>query len=262
MQITGRDWAGINSPSPVTTNSRIMKRHYLPLLLAAAGGSLLTSSCSTSDSPGRGGGSMSAAMRAYENYDLPATLPSNRSNVRVKVSLSNKAAYVMEGSKPLLVMPVTVGKSSSPTPQGNFRIFKKVHKYRANTHGYAVSGNVARPSYLRTKPAGWGFKGTPMPYWCEFKSAYGFHTGWMKPFPASGGCLRMHKNVAPKFFRLVSTGTPVSIRSSQPEDATIGRNIPRPPDSTPFPGNPDGMMAFTDNFFTMHKTPSYTNGTH
>lgn len=221
------------------------------LLLAAAG--LLLASCSSSTVSN----SSTSARQAYENYNRPAILPTNRSNVRVKVSLTNQMAYVMEGQKPLLIMPVTVGRSSAPTPRGNFRIRSKEHKYRANTHGYAIKGNVVRGVYLKNKPAGWRFKGTPMPYWCEFKTAYGFHTGWMKPFPASAGCLRMHKNVAPKFFRLVSEGTPVSIASTQAEDATIGRNIPRPPDSTPFPGNPDGMMALTDDFFTQHQTPTY-----
>ena len=69
----------------------------------------------------------------------------------------------------------------------------------------------------------------------------------------------MHKNVAPKFFRLVSVGTPVSIVGSLPEDSTIGRNIPRPPDASPFPENSTTMMAFTDDFFTQHQTPTYTN---
>ncbi len=208
-------------------------------------------SCSTGTVGGNG-------IAAYEAYDRPATLPTNRSKVRVKVSLKNRMAYVMEGSKPLLVMPVTVGTSSNPTPRGNFRIFNKEHYHRASTHGYAINGNRVRPCYLRNKPAGWRFKGTPMPYWCEFSPAYGFHTGWMKPFPASHGCLRMHKNVAPKFFRLVSNGTPVNISYTQPEDATIGRNIPRPPDSTPFPNNPPHMMV-TNKFFTLHKKPTYTN---
>ncbi|MGJ8697410.1 MAG: L,D-transpeptidase [Verrucomicrobiaceae bacterium] len=231
------------------------KRALLPLIIAICAASFLCSSCSSTSVSGSG----SSLARAYEAYDLPATLPSNPSNVRVKVSLRNRMAYVMEGNKPLLVMPVTVGKSSSPTPSGSFRIRSKNHYYRANTHGYAIKGNTVRGVYLRNKPAGWGFKGTPMPYWCEFKSAYGFHTGWMKPYPASGGCLRMHKNVAPKFYRLVSVGTPVSIAQTQAEDATIGRNVPRPPDSTPLPGNPDGMMALTDEFFTQHKTPTYLN---
>ena len=231
----------------------LLKKHAF--LFAACAAGLFCSSCSSTP----GSGTTSSARRAYETYDRPATLPANPSKVRVKVSLKNRMAYVMEGNKPLLVMPVTVGKSSTPTPSGNLRIRSKNHYYRANTHGYAINGNTVRGCYLRNKPAGWKFKGTPMPYWCEFKSAYGFHTGWMKPYPASGGCLRMHKNVAPKFYRLVSVGTPVSISSTQPEDATIGRNIPRPPYSTPFPGNPDGMMAHTDDFFTMHKQPTYSN---
>ena len=199
-----------------------------------------------------------SAYARYEAYDRPATLPTKRSKVRVKVSLRNQMAYVMEGSKPLLIMPVTVGRSRTPTPKGNFRIHRKKHYHRAFTHGYAISpsGNRIIPCYLRNKPRGWTFKGTPMPYWCEFKSAYGFHTGWMKPFPASHGCLRMHKNVSPKFFHLVSHGTPVNISYSQPEDATIGLNIPRPPDSTPFPGNPASMMV-TNRFFTLHKIPTY-----
>ena len=222
----------------------------LSLTSMAALACLVFPSCSNTASVGSG------AEARYEAYNRPATLPTNRSAVRVKVSIKNQMAYVMEGSKPLLVMPVTVGTASNPTPRGNFRIYKKEHYRRANTHGYAIKNGVVRPCYLKNKPSGWAFKGTPMPYWCEFKSAYGFHTGWMKPFPASHGCLRMHKNVAPKFFRLVSTGTPVNISYNQPEDSTIGRNVPRPPDSTPFPNNPHSMMV-TNKFFTMHHTPTY-----
>ena len=107
---------------------------------------------------------------------------------------------------------MTVGKAGTPTPSGEFRISAKTPRYRANTHGYAYQGDKVRPCYLRDKPAGWSFAGTPMPYWCEFKSAYGFHTGWMKPYPSSSGCLRMHKNVAPKFFRLQTKAAPVPPR--------------------------------------------------
>ena len=239
----------------------LKRRPVFSSLFAACASGFLFSSCGgpIGDSSSGIGSSFTGARKVYEEYNLPATLPTNPANVRVKVSLSNQMAYVMEGNKPLLVMPVTVGKSSTPTPTGNLRIRSKKHKYRANTHGYAIKGDQVYGVRLKNKPAGWDFAGTPMPYWCEFKTGYGFHTGWMKPFPASAGCLRMHKNVAPKFFRLVSVGTPLSIASSQPEDATIGRNIPRPPDSTPFPGNPDNMMARTDDFFTQHPTPTYTN---
>ena len=217
------------------------------IILAALAGCCCLTSCGPTGSGGRA---------QYEAYDRPATLPTNRSAVKVKVSIKNRMAYVMEGNKPLLIMPITVGTPKTPTPLGNFRLFNKEHKHRAYTHGYMFKDGIVRPAYLKKKPAGWGLKGTPMPYWCEFKPAYGFHTGWMKPFPASHGCLRMHKNVAPKFYRLVSNGTPVNISTSQPEDATIGRNVPRPPDSTPFPSNPPKLMV-TEKFFTQHKKPTY-----
>lgn len=223
------------------------------LLLIPAAFALLLVSCTTGGSSRGGGG---GGLGAYSSYDLPASKPTNPGNVRVKVSIKNQAAYVMEGSKPLLVMPLSVGTSSTPTPTGSFRIFKKEHRHRANSHGYAYSGGAVRQTYLSKKPSGWSFKGTPMPYWCEFKANYGFHTGWMKPYPCTHGCLRMHENVSPKFYSLVREGTRVSIAHSQPEDATIGRNIPRPPDAGPLPDYP-GSFYVGDGYFTKHKPVSF-----
>lgn len=205
------------------------------------------SSCSMNSA---GGG-----ITAYQDYDRPAKLPKNPSAVKVKVSLSKQRVYVTEGSEMLLVMPVSVGTSKTPTPTGNFRIFNKEAKRRANTHGYAKSGNQIRQTYLAKKPAGWAFKGTPMPYWSEFKPAYGFHTGWVKHTPCTHGCIRMHENVAPKFFKLISNGTPVSISYSQPEDAEHA-NIPLPPDAGPLPDYPIDMY-YGDGYFTRHKTPKF-----
>jgi predicted small secreted protein len=222
-----------------------------PALIAVAALAVASlSSCSNTMSSG------GAGMAAYNAYDRPAKLPKNPSNVKVKVSIKNQMAYVMEGNEALLVMPVGVGLPGSPTPTGTFRIFNKNARQRANTHGFAYSGSNYKRTYLSSKPGGWSFKGTPMPYWCEFKPAYGFHTGWMKPYPCTHGCLRMHHNVSPKFFKLVSNGTPVSISQSQPEDATIGKNVPRPPDSTPLPDfHPSFYVG--DEPFNYHKAPSF-----
>ncbi len=218
------------------------------MLAVAVTAAALMPSCSTSS--GGGGG-----LAAYHAYDLPTKLPSNPGSVRVKVSLSKQRAYVMEGNTMLLAMPVSVGTPSTPTPAGSFSIFNKEHKHRANTHGYAYSGSQVKQTFLAARPAGWSFKGTPMPYWCEFKSNYGFHTGWIKGTPCTHGCIRMHENLSPKFFRLVSNGTPVNIASSQPEDATYG-NIPLPPDAGPLPDYP-GSMYVSDGYFTQHKSPAY-----
>lgn len=196
-----------------------------------------------------------SSLSAYHAYDLPTKLPSNPSAVKVKVSLSKQRVYVMEGSQMLLAMPVSVGAPGTSTPTGSFTIFNKEHEHRANTHGYAYSGNQVKQTFLAKKPAGWSFKGTPMPYWCEFKANYGFHTGWIKHHPCTHGCIRMHENLSPKFFRLVKVGTPVNISYSQPEDATYG-SIPLPPDSGPLPDYP-GSMYVGNGYFNQHKAPKY-----
>jgi hypothetical protein len=218
-------------------------------LVLAAGAAIaaLLSSCNV-----QSGGS---GLAAYHAYDLPTKLPANPRNVRVKVSLSKQRAYVMEGSNVLLAMPVSVGTPATPTPAGNFTIFNKEAKHRAATHGYAYSGGKVTQTFLAKKPAGWAFKGTPMPYWCEFKPNYGFHTGWIKHQPCTHGCIRMHENLSPKFFRLVTSGTPVNIAYSQPEDTSVG-NIPLPPDAGPLPDY-NGTMYVGEGYFSQHKTPSY-----
>jgi len=219
------------------------------LILAVAASSVaFMSSCTSVPSSGSG-------LAAYQAYDRPTKLPTNPNNVRIKVSLSKQRTYVMEGSEILLAMPVSVGKPGSATPSGNFRIFNKTAKRRANTHGYAVKGNSVKKVRLSDKPSGYSFKGTPMPYWAEFKPAYGFHTGWVKHTPCTLGCIRMHENLAPKFFRLIKVGTPVNIAYSQPEDATFG-NIPLPPDAGPLPDYPVSMYL-GDGYFTRHKTPVF-----
>ena len=77
-----------------------------------------------------------------------------------------------------------------------------------------------------------------MGYWCEFAPAYGFHQGFVHPYPRTHGCIRLHGEAAPKFFALVRIGTPVNIATTQPEDDTLGPKvggsmIPRAPDPDP-----------------------------
>jgi hypothetical protein len=225
-----------------------MTSKTLLLLISGVASAVLLSSCSTT--PGSGN-----SLSAYHAYDLPAKLPVNPNNVRVKVSLSKQRTYVLEGDRMLLAMPVSVGAPGSPTPAGNFRIFNKVEKKRANSHGFAYSGSQVKRSLISSRPVGWSFKGTPMPYWCEFKLHYGFHTGWVKHQPTTHGCIRMHENLAPKFYRLVKVGTPVNIAYSQPEDATHA-NVPLPPDAGPLPDY-DASMYLGDGYFRQHKTPKF-----
>ena len=173
------------------------------------------------------------------SYNPVAYKPHNPSAVRVKVSLSKQQVYVMEGTKPLLVAACTVGIPAKPTPRGNFTIYNKIQRKRSGSYGFYKSGDTVTPA-----EAGHGsgqYIGYPMAFWCEFSPAYGFHQGYVWPNPRSHGCIRMHKMVAPKFFALVHSGTPVNIADSQPEDATIGAHVQRPTDYN----DPDPPASYT-----------------
>jgi len=154
--------------------------------------------------------------------------PHNPANVQVKVSLSKQQVYVLEGDRPLLVAATCVGVPGKATPCGNFRAFNKNATKRSGSYGFYVSGGR-----IVAAEAGHGsgtYVGYPMPYWVEFAPSYGFHQGYVWPVARTHGCLRLHKNVAAKFFALVREGTPICIARTQPEDQTIGLNVPRPHD--------------------------------
>lgn len=168
-------------------------------------------------------------------YD-PATKPvKNPSNVRVKLSTGAQRVYVMEGNEVLLATPCSVGTASSPTPQGNFTIYSKVaNRRRASSPG----------------------AGYPMTFWMEFKSAYGMHWGWVKPYPCTHGCVRLPIKSAQKIFSMVRTGTPLNIASSQPEDATIGKTLPVLDDSK-LADPPDSYMMSSKVFEDAAKGKMY-----
>lgn len=163
-------------------------------------------------------------------FDSASHPPKNPNNVRVKVSLQNRMAYVMEGNDALMVTPVAIGKAGHETPRGHFKAYNKIARKRSGTYGFHVRGSQIKPGKSANTPRGSRYVGYPMPYWVEFKSGYGFHAGSVWPQPRTHGCLRLHPNVAPKFFNMVRSGTPIHIAYSQPEDRTLGRNVARPTD--------------------------------
>lgn len=139
--------------------------------------------------------------------------------------------YVMEGDRPLLVTPISIGTSDHPTPTGHFTVTSKNPTKRSGEYGFWVNGNDIRPGSAGASPGpGYSYVGYPMANWVEFAPGFGFHEGYVWPVPRSHGCLRIHKNASVKFFKLVNIGTPVTIAQSLPEDETIGRNVLHPAD--------------------------------
>ncbi len=146
------------------------------------------------------------------SYDPPTKKPTNISAVKVHISTGAGRLYVTEGSEVLLATPVSVGTSAAPTPKGNFKVLSKTrHRRRVSSPG----------------------AGYPMTYWQSFYGpAYGFHWGFIKPYPSTHGCVRVPLNAARKIFSMTRVGTPISVSSSQPWDATIGAKLPRLDDSS------------------------------
>lgn len=203
-------------------------------------------------------GCAGGTARLGGRYDAVAYKPQNPDKVRVKVSLQNRAVYVLEGDRPLLVTATSIGTHSHPTPTGTFRVYNKIAKKRSGSYGFSVNGDSIRP--VKASQATGRYVGFPMAYWVEFSPAYGFHEGsvWPSPEGRTHGCLRLHKNVAPKFFALTRSGTPVSIQYSQPEDSTIGRNLKRPTDyADPDPAN---SILISDRVFSPPSGPLLVEG--
>jgi len=214
---------------PLSFSSMQHMRHFSRFILLAAGGSLLfLTGCETGRVAGGG------------PYHVTAYRPHDPSAVRVKVSLSKQNVYVMEGDRCLMAAAISVGIPAKPTPRGNFTIYSKQEQKRSGSYGFSVQGNHVVPS---TGGGPGRYVGYPMGYWCEFAPAYGFHQGFVHPYPRTHGCIRLHGEAAPKFFALVKIGTPVNIATSQPEDATLASTVRRVDDSKAPDPSPSLMIT-------------------
>ncbi len=185
-------------------------------------------------------------------YSVRALKPKDPGAVRVKVSLSQQAVYVLEGERLLMSAATCIGIPEKPTPRGNFTVSSKQAHKRSGSYGFFINGGSIEPGEAAHPKPG-RFVGYPMPYWCEFLPGYGFHSGYVHPIPRTHGCLRLHKSVAPKFFSLVNTGTPVHIAQSQPEDAVYGSSVRRPTDYKD-PDPPEALMV-SDKVFERPEGP-------
>src|SRR5213596_2555230 len=126
-------------------------------------------------------GCVSSGPAPRAPYKVTAYKPHNPDAVRVKVSTSTQNIYVMEGDRLLMAVQGCVGANGA-TGSGHYSIIEKNKTKRRASEPDA---------------------GYPMAYWCSWKSAYGFHEGFVHPRPRTHGCIRMHREAAARFFQLV-----------------------------------------------------------
>ncbi len=151
----------------------------------------------------------------YRDHSLLSEITPDTSSL--SINLATQRAQLLHNGQVAMDYPIATGKSSHPTPPGEYTILEKKKDKRSNLYGKILdaSGNVVISDADSTKdkvPSGGKFLGAKMPYWMRFTwTGIGHHVGNVPRYPASHGCIRGKSSTLPEIFSRVKVGTPVSI---------------------------------------------------
>jgi lipoprotein-anchoring transpeptidase ErfK/SrfK len=147
--------------------------------------------------------------------NVPTTKHSGRPSVVVR--LHEQRAYLYRGKNLVATSRVSSGREGYRTPTGRFSVISKDADHSSSVYGSYVSasGKIVRANVDVRKggrPRHTQFVGASMPYYMEFRPAYGLHAGYLPGVPASHGCIRMPYWKARQFYQTVRIGTPVTVK--------------------------------------------------
>lgn len=136
--------------------------------------------------------------------------------VRIKLDLSEQAAYFYRGSRLVGRSRISSGKSEKPTPVGSFKIFNKDADHKSSTYGWIRDADDTVINYSadirkHKVPKGGRFENADMKWYNQFYPAIGMHAGILPGYPASHGCVRMPEEMARLFYQNSPIGTPVQV---------------------------------------------------
>lgn len=136
---------------------------------------------------------------------------------KIVVSISKQRAYFFKGKTVVGESTVSTGKRGFGTPPGHYRVVWKDKEHISTVFGDYVDdfGNVAKSNVDSRKdhrPAGSHFDGARMPYAMFFRGGYAMHQGYVPPYAASHGCIRLPRGMAERFFDAAPLGTPVVVK--------------------------------------------------
>jgi lipoprotein-anchoring transpeptidase ErfK/SrfK len=135
---------------------------------------------------------------------------------KIVVHIGEQKAYFYKGKRLVGESTVSTGKPGFSTPPGHYTVLSKDIDHVSTIFGDYVDdyGNVVRSNIDARKdrqPPGTHFDGARMPYAMFFRGGYAMHQGYVPPFAASHGCIRLPKGMAPPFFEHAPVGTPVTV---------------------------------------------------
>jgi L,D-transpeptidase ErfK/SrfK len=125
---------------------------------------------------------------------------------RIVISIPDRKLVFMNGDQMVRIYDVAVGKASTPSPEGEFRIINRIPNPAWYGPGKVVApgkGNPLGTRWMGLSARGYGIHGTNAP-----KSI---------GKAASQGCIRMRAADLEELFDLVSVGVVVEICGERPE---------------------------------------------
>lgn len=137
-------------------------------------------------------------------------------SAKIVVHIGEQKAYFYKGKTLVGETTVSTGKPGFSTPPGHYTVLSKDADHVSTVFGDYVDnyGNVVRSnidSRKDARPKGSHYDGARMPYAMFFRGGYAMHQGYVPPFAASHGCIRLPGRMAVKFFENAPVGTPVTV---------------------------------------------------
>jgi lipoprotein-anchoring transpeptidase ErfK/SrfK len=197
------------------TIRRRVKLGRLILLFAAAATVILCSSCEEippyAEQPGIAAGYPPGTPPGWWDDEGVSGSP------KIVVHIDEQKAYFYKGKHLVGETTVSTGKPGFSTPPGHYQVLSKSPDHVSSVFGDYVDdyGNVVRSNIDARKdrqPPGTHFDGAQMPYAMFFRGGYAMHQGYVPPYAASHGCIRLPRGMARPFFENAPVGTPVSVK--------------------------------------------------
>jgi lipoprotein-anchoring transpeptidase ErfK/SrfK len=136
---------------------------------------------------------------------------------RIVVHLAEQKAYFYKGKHLVGESTVSTGKAGFGTPPGHYHVVSKDRDHVSSEFGDYVTddGTIVKSNIDQRKdsrPRGTHFDGARMPYCMHFNGGYAMHEGYVPPYAASHGCIRVPKGMAEHFFNAAQEGTPILVK--------------------------------------------------
>ena len=137
--------------------------------------------------------------------------------VLLEIVLNEQRLYIYRGGKEIGYTQISTGREGYSTPVGSYTILSKIRDYHSNLYGSFVDNITGKiidnNAEARQKPPlGTHYEPAPMPYFQRLSwTGVGLHEGFLPGYPASHGCIRVHRDMAHHLFEVTKVGTPVVI---------------------------------------------------